>query len=156
MRGDVRTCRRLLGRSRASVNQADSHGRTPLLAACMHGCIDVCRLLVTEGGADVNQAKSNGTTPLLVATARGHKTVVRFLLRHGAQDTEAHIGGRARSTASEATGETADYLAKKRCGGCGSLTNTQLCGGCGRVSYCSRACQKKEWRAHKPACQALA
>jgi len=59
------------------------------------------------------------------------------------------------NTASSDYGETTDYLAKKRCGACGSLTNTKACGGCGRVSYCSRACQKKDWRAHKPVCKRL-
>ncbi|KAJ7792405.1 hypothetical protein B0H14DRAFT_2931359 [Mycena olivaceomarginata] len=29
----------------------------------------------------------------------------------------------------------------------------QRCGACQRASYCSRECQKKDWRAHKQTCQ---
>ena len=46
------------------------------------------------------------------------------------------------------------------CAGCGKsavdagLRKLRKCAGCGRAEYCSRACQKQAWPAHKAACRA--
>jgi MYND finger len=44
------------------------------------------------------------------------------------------------------------------CVGCNEVEEKvrefQRCGQCKRIAYCSRACQKKDWAAHKQACKA--
>lgn len=37
------------------------------------------------------------------------------------------------------------------CAVCGAASSTR-CARCNRVYYCSRVCQRRDWRAHKPAC----
>jgi hypothetical protein len=40
------------------------------------------------------------------------------------------------------------------CAGCGGATYLMSkCAGCKQVSYCSRDCQKADWKSHKAACQ---
>lgn len=42
------------------------------------------------------------------------------------------------------------------CGSCGAADAPLLCTGCRRVRYCSSACQRAAWKAHKPECRASA
>ncbi len=39
--------------------------------------------------------------------------------------------------------------------GCGTTTGLRRCGGCGTMRYCSEACCKAHWRAHKAECRRL-
>ena len=39
--------------------------------------------------------------------------------------------------------------------GCGATRGLRRCGGCGSVRYCSEACSRAHWRAHKAGCQRL-
>ncbi len=39
---------------------------------------------------------------------------------------------------------------------CGNKTNLQKCSGCQKIAYCSRGCQKKDWKQHKTECKQLA
>ncbi|KZS89763.1 hypothetical protein SISNIDRAFT_526118 [Sistotremastrum niveocremeum HHB9708] len=39
---------------------------------------------------------------------------------------------------------------------CGSNDNHLRCTGCQSIIYCSKACQKEDWRRHKPLCNSLA
>ena len=39
--------------------------------------------------------------------------------------------------------------------GCGATHGLKRCGGCGTVRYCSQACCKAHWRAHKAECRRL-
>ena len=42
-----------------------------------------------------------------------------------------------------------------RCGGCGRVqTFMKVCGNCRFVRYCSEACQRRCWRAHRRSCHA--
>lgn len=41
----------------------------------------------------------------------------------------------------------------RACAECGALARCQRCGACRVAHYCSRACQKKNWRAHKKWCK---
>ncbi len=36
--------------------------------------------------------------------------------------------------------------------GCASEEASSVCGRCAAVRYCSRECQRADWKAHKPAC----
>jgi len=111
---------------------------------------------VTEGHADVNKAFSTGCTPFGCAVACGHMHVARFLRKHGAKDimdqTLLETLGISKGSLIIGNEEGADYVRRKRCQGCDSLEDTKTCSGCRRVSYCSRACQKKDWPVHKKTC----
>ena len=44
-----------------------------------------------------------------------------------------------------------------KCGGCSAVRAEEakaysVCGGCREVHYCSRECQRKHWKTHKPEC----
>ena len=41
------------------------------------------------------------------------------------------------------------------CARCGAAGATKRCGGCKGVMYCSAACQRRHWAAHKAACSAV-
>lgn len=47
-----------------------------------------------------------------------------------------------------------DYISKEEfvCNVCGSKENLQLCTQCKSEVYCSRACQRQDWKRHKAAC----
>ena len=47
-----------------------------------------------------------------------------------------------------------DFISKDEfvCNVCGSRDNLQLCTRCKSELYCSRACQRQDWRRHKPEC----
>jgi splicing suppressor protein 51 len=37
----------------------------------------------------------------------------------------------------------------KVCGHCSTFVNVKRCAHCGKAWYCSRACQRADWKAHK-------
>jgi MYND finger len=45
-----------------------------------------------------------------------------------------------------------DQTVGVKCQDCGK-DGAKKCGGCGEVFYCSRACQRRDWKKHKTACQ---
>lgn len=50
----------------------------------------------------------------------------------------------------EASGMEAQEAECQKCGASGDL---KVCSGCKQVSYCSPACQKQDWKTHKPQCR---
>jgi len=38
------------------------------------------------------------------------------------------------------------------CGTCGITENLSICAGCNKQTYCSKKCQKKDWKKHKVGC----
>jgi len=44
-----------------------------------------------------------------------------------------------------------EFMDDPKCGVCGELA-TQRCSKCKQVWYCSRDCQLREWKDHKPIC----
>lgn len=40
--------------------------------------------------------------------------------------------------------------------GCGATADLRRCGACNSVRYCSAACARTNWKAHRPACKRLA
>jgi hypothetical protein len=52
----------------------------------------------------------------------------------------------------------AECVARAGCAaaGCASEEASSVCGQCHTVRYCSRECQRTDWKAHKPACTAAA
>jgi hypothetical protein len=74
----------LVTEGNAAVDQATTHGATPLFAAAELGDEAVVRFLVTEGNAAVDQATTDGDTPLCVAAQQGHEAVATLLAVFGA------------------------------------------------------------------------
>ena len=132
--------------------------------AAWNGQTDCCRLLLVEGGANVNFVAEYDVTALHLATISGHKPVIRLLLKHGAKET-CISDGIITATASEfvqLAGHDAhspvmdgfvEFMKRKRCRQCGNVADTQACSRCKSVTYCSRECQKKHWKLHKPDCK---
>jgi len=44
-----------------------------------------------------------------------------------------------------------DFMEDPKCGECGKLA-TQRCSKCKNSWYCSRDCQLRQWKKHKPVC----
>ena len=67
---------------------------TPLLQACIMGCVDASRQLI-EAAADVNKASSMGSTPLMAACEHGQTQVVSLLIQMRADLNQADQKGRS-------------------------------------------------------------
>lgn len=80
--GDIGRAKYLLSKG-ADVNERNSLGVTPLMAACYKGTIDMAKLFL-ESGADINATTPKGLTPLMGAVQAGHRELVKFLLSKGA------------------------------------------------------------------------
>ena len=56
--------------------------------------------------------------------------------------------------------EQVTTLFEKKCAACEKKKSAELklqkCSRCTSVRYCSVACQKQDWKAHKPRCQEIA
>ena len=81
-RGDMGAARRLLT-NRASVNEQDEGGSTPLSTAALHGRLEIAELLI-EKGARVSGPNRDGNTPLHVAAFLCREPMVELLLKNGA------------------------------------------------------------------------
>jgi hypothetical protein len=99
--GDTATVKELLSTG-SDVNERNSRGVTPLIAAAYKGNLELAQLLV-EKGVDVNSQTLKGLTALMAAVEAGNAEVVRFLLSKGA---DANL--------KEETGLTAYQLAAMR------------------------------------------
>jgi ankyrin repeat protein len=153
------------------VNKATTREQfTPLYAAAGKGRLDVIELLL-RAGCDVNKTCWDDTTPLYIAAMQGHLAVCRRLLRVPGIDDELGIAqglaggffdGSARPSsvgaAAAVPSGTFDSAAAVRVAccrpGCSDEAITRgMCGRCGAVVYCSVACQKLHWPAHKANCR---
>merc|ERR1711916_37500 len=145
--------RALLSVPGVHVNAAAEQGVTPLHAASYENRCDVVSELLKYEGIQVNVAAAkDGATPLQIASDRGNLEVVELLLNAGAKDPR----GKARKAAM-IKGNLAiiTLLDAKRCETCYvAEEGLKECTGCRSVVYCSRECQKRDWKAHKRACKA--
>ncbi|KAF0690997.1 Aste57867_17698 [Aphanomyces stellatus] len=64
-----------------SVNDVNDDGNTPLLFACMSGCLPIVKVLVEIPHIKFNLKNKFGRTPLYAAASRGFSDVVDVLLR---------------------------------------------------------------------------
>ena len=152
-KGRLRSVRALLSVPGVHVNAAAEQGVTPLHAASYENRCDVVSELLKYEGIQVNVAAAkDGATPLQIASDRGNLEVVELLLNAGAKDPR----GKARKAAM-IKGNLAiiTLLDAKRCETCYvAEEGLKECTGCRSVVYCSRECQKRDWKAHKRACKA--
>ena len=70
-------------RDGADIEEYNSHGWTPLMAASMHGQVDLARLLLNHG-ADLHAVNAEGKAAIHYAAMRGGAEAVRLLVRLGA------------------------------------------------------------------------
>jgi uncharacterized protein len=81
-RGDLRQAKALLDAG-APIEQRDSRGRTPVLAATAGNHLEVARLLISRG-ASVNAQDDQKDSAFLLAGASGYTEIVRAALAAGA------------------------------------------------------------------------
>ena len=144
---------RLLLDAGADVNCA--HGEcqtTPLFIAVCHGRGGLVKLLL-ERGADVHLGPLDGK-PMDAAAKSGHAGITGMLVAAGATPPTVEADDERNSVA-----RFAQRFYASMCMGCyrrsGSESGVKLkqCSLCLEVSYCSRECQKKDWRdGHKEDC----
>lgn len=79
---DIQTARTLL--LRASPNEVDPGGNSPLHSAAYGDC-SACALLLFQTGADPNPRDALGRTPLHIAAGFGRLAFLRLLLQRGAR-----------------------------------------------------------------------
>lgn len=72
-----------LDQSTDSLNRADQHGRTPLLATVQYGSESVVKLIYQTDKADLSLADNNGLKPLHAAVRSGNEGTLRLLLQTG-------------------------------------------------------------------------
>ncbi len=81
--GDMKSLKRLLGRSDTNLEETNDRGETALILAAMLGDMEALRLLV-ESGANVNAMSTINTTALMAAAQNGDLEALRYLLSKGA------------------------------------------------------------------------
>lgn len=65
-------------------------------------------------------------------------------------------GGNLQSVSTVSTGGVVSSTSLRACSRCGSSSSAKslsLCSACRRAAYCSPACQRADWPAHKAACR---
>lgn len=67
----------------SDANEIDAYGYTPLVNACLRGCLKSVRILI-QSGADINMQAMHGYTPLHAAAQNGYLEIVEQLLDSGA------------------------------------------------------------------------
>jgi len=121
----------------ADVDAADDNGRTPLHYAAQIGHTQICGLLMAAG-ARLDARMSSGHTPLLVAE-------------------QFHPGNAA--LLDVLAGRDPGHSPGALCDGCGChedpASPLMPCAGCQVACYCSAACQRAAWAAHKTECRRL-
>lgn len=75
------------------INQADQHGRTPLVYTILSDQL-ACTQMLLGAGAAINGADADGRTALHWAAFHGKHTILRFLLENGADATIKDVEGR--------------------------------------------------------------
>ena len=97
------------------------------------------------------EQKSSGTTSKKAAKVTQVKPSVSNQEKVDSANNSSHKVKKHK----EGPSTTGSSTEKKRgCANCGEkVSSMKQCASCGKVKYCSRECQKKHWKTHKPDCK---
>lgn len=117
-------------------------------------------LVLQTPGGDLQAAATHALQAVqhaldLAAQAAEIKVLVRDLiakLESMAPDAAVPAATSLEVAAAKAAAPTGSVCAAE---GCGSTQDLLRCSGCHVALYCSKACSRASWRAHKPECQRL-
>lgn len=71
-------------RQGSDPNEIDPYGYTPLVNACLRGCLKSAKILLNNG-ADINKQAQHGYSPLHAASQNGYTELVELLLDNGSE-----------------------------------------------------------------------
>jgi ankyrin repeat protein len=148
----------------ADSGLADHDGHTALHTAAHCGGLEAAQLLLQAAGGERAQLEakdSEGRTALHFAAYHGSEKLAALLLQAGADASAAT--GEGESVLELATRVHPDQAAllellaaeKRLCAACGGGEGRMLECACAGVAYCSVACQRADWAAHKAECKRL-
>jgi hypothetical protein len=135
--------RLLLAHQGIEVNKAEPDGCTAMHAASVSGHLGVVQLLLARLGVDVSRDLANGMASMSILPQPVALSVAS--VESGTTTSAASLGSSA---------DAAGAGEERRCAYPGCLNGAEsMCDACKLVVYCSRACQKQHWPAHKVACK---
>jgi hypothetical protein len=112
--------------------------------------LSVVKILL-KNGANANHEDNNGNTSLMIAFDNYDLELFELILKHGHNVDTSKI-----PVTTNPNNELYDVLNKYNCRNCHSKTNHKKCGNCRIARYCSKECQKTDWRrTHKRECRGL-
>jgi len=146
----------------ARLDKKDYAGYTAVMHASGHTPQPELLEHLLSKGADPNIRSCYGCTALLNATLFQNVREIEILLRYGADPFIADNSGGVPIKMAENFRQVIalfhrDLYPKipaRVCAGCGGL-GAKRCVNCRVVHYCSKKCQKGEWRSHKSRCEEL-
>ncbi|KAH9924940.1 hypothetical protein B0H21DRAFT_826677 [Amylocystis lapponica] len=126
---------RLLLDNGADVNHRNRYGEVPIFGAFQNNQVGAVELLM-EFGADLSISDADGTVP------------ADFFVKCGPRVTAAVTKWLRKRSGEEAP------MDEKKCDECGATDAAlKICAKCHSARYCSTACQRAHWPAHKRTCQ---
>ena len=151
----------LLIGAHADVNYANAAGWSPLHAAVERGTVEMASALIAAN-TNIDCVTADGQSPLHLAAKRGHARMVKLLIYHGALETIytdpngepcAYINHI--NTLFKANPALYRLIHRSRCAECTVLgPKMVVCSRCKGAWYCSRVCQKRNWkREHIHVCE---
>jgi hypothetical protein len=103
------------------------------------------------------QVVPNAALRMMLARLAAEKAGKQQQRRAGAGAGSGHEEAPSRSAVAGGADSSGALAIDRRCAECGvQSANCKMCSGCKRAWYCSGACQKTAWKAHKVACKAAA
>jgi hypothetical protein len=162
----------------AQVDYVEQYGYTPLIWSSKNGHKEVVKLLLADG-ADVHREKNNGYTSLRVSRQNGHPEVAKLLMANitairrftvlfairqvrllpPTPPPSQLLSLLANRTPDDVVRVILEFLGAQLelCGKCGrEAEKMQKCSVCKLVRYCSRECQRQDWKEHKKSCKKAA
>ena len=133
----------------SATNSKDSATESHKVATKSQGSATNSSDLATNGKALVTSGHGSATNSNDLA-ANGKKLVTSG---QGSATSRQETSSSGEATAGS---DAVVHSSKGRCAHCGkACRQMKKCAACSAVRYCSRECQKKHWKQHKPSCTVL-